>query len=142
MAKVKDGDTVTVHYTGKLESGEVFDSSLERDPIAFTIGAKNVIAGFENGVMDMEVGDKKTIKIEPDDGYGPRKEELVINVEKKDLSSDVQLSVGQQLKIQNPNGPDLNVLVIEEDEEKVVLDANHPLAGRVLFFDVELMDIE
>jgi len=142
MAKAKDGDTVKVHYTGKLESGEIFDSSLDRDPIAFKLGEKNVIAGFESGVMDMEVGDKKTIKIEPDDGYGPRKEELVINVDKKDLSNDVQLSVGQQLKIQNPNGPDLNVLVIDEDDEKVVMDANHPLAGRVLFFDVELMDIE
>ncbi len=142
MAKAKSGDVVKVHYTGKLESGEVFDSSLDRDPITFTIGDKNVIAGFESGVMDMEIGDKKTIKIDPEDGYGPKKEELIIKVEKKDLTSDVQLSVGQQLKIRNPNGPALNALVIDEDDEKVVLDANHPLAGRVLFFDLELMDIQ
>ncbi|HDZ24044.1 MAG TPA: peptidylprolyl isomerase [Desulfobacteraceae bacterium] len=141
MSKAKDGDTVKVHYTGQLENGEVFDSSRQRDPLEFVIGSGNVIPGFENGIIDMEVGDSKRITISPEEGYGERREELVVKVIRNEFPEHISPAVGQQLQIKQGEGDVLNVNITALDEESVTLDANHPLAGHTLLFDVELMEI-
>jgi len=141
MSKAKDGDTVKVHYTGQLENGEVFDSSRQRDPLKFVIGSGNVIPGFENGIIDMEVGDTKLITISPEEGYGERREELVVKVMKDEFPDHISPAVGQQLQIKQGEGDVLNMNITALDEESVTLDANHPLAGHTLLFDVELMEI-
>ena len=141
MSKAKDGDKVKVHYTGQLENGDVFDSSRQRDPLEFVIGSGNVIPGFENGIIDMEVGDSKRITISPEEGYGERREELVVKVMRNEFPEHISPAVGQQLQIRQGEGDVLNVNIIALDEESVTLDANHPLAGHTLLFDVELMEI-
>lgn len=141
MSKAKDGDTVKVHYTGQLENGEVFDNSRQRDPLEFIIGSGNVIPGFENGIIDMEVGDTKRITISPEEGYGERREELVVKVMKNEFPDHISPAVGQQLQIKQGEGDILNVNITALDEKSVTLDANHPLAGHTLLFDVELMEI-
>lgn len=141
MSQAKTGDTVKVHYTGRLNDDEVFDSSVERDPLQVTLGQNQVIKGFETGLIDMNVGDKKTVTIEPDEGYGPRREELVASVEKKQFPQDLELSVGQKLQVPQPQGQPLVVTVTEIGEGTVTLDANHPLAGKTLIFDLELVEI-
>ncbi len=141
MNQAKTGDTVKVHYTGKLEDGVVFDSSKDRPPLEFTIGGGEVIAGFENGIIGMEVGGKKTISIPPEDAYGPRREELVLYVKKTDFPDNIVPAVGQQLQVRQPNGGIIDLVVTEMNEDTVTLDANHPLAGKTLIFDVELVEI-
>jgi len=141
MSKAKDGDKVKVHYTGQLENGDVFDSSRQRDPLEFVIGSGNVIPGFENGIIDMEVGDSKRITISPEEGYGERREELVVKVMRNEFPEHISPAVGQQLQIKQGEGDVLNVNITALDEESVTLDANHPLAGHTLLFDVELMEI-
>jgi FKBP-type peptidyl-prolyl cis-trans isomerase 2 len=141
MSKVKNGDTISVHYTGKLEDGTVFDSSLlnNRQPLKATLGQNQLIKGFESGLIDMEVGSKKTITIEPSNAYGELNEQMVIEVPKNKVPENVE--VGHTLQAQTPQGP-VNVLVKEIKEESVILDGNHPLAGKTLIFDLELMGIE
>ncbi|RLC22079.1 MAG: peptidylprolyl isomerase [Deltaproteobacteria bacterium] len=141
MSKAKDGDTVKVHYTGQLENGDVFDSSREREPLEFIIGSGNVIPGFENGIIDMEVGDTKRISISPEEGYGERREELVVKVLKNEFPDHITPSVGQQLQIRREGGDILNVNITALDDDSITLDANHPLAGQTLLFDVELVEI-
>ncbi len=141
MAQAKQGDTVKVHYTGKLEDGKVFDTSSGREPLSFTIGEGNVIEGFESGIVGMGVGEKKTLNISPDAAYGNRNDELVAVVEKENIPEDIDVSVGQQLQVRQPNGQTINVSVTDVSEENVTLDANHPLAGRDLVFDVEIVEI-
>ena len=141
MAQVKDGDSVTVHYTGKLDDGEVFDSSRERDPFKFKVGAGQVIPGFDNGVVGMEVGQTKTVEIPPDDGYGQQRTELFVKVHRADFPEDIAPEIGQQLQMKRPDGTPVNVTVSEVSEEDVTLDANHPLAGKTLTFEIELMEI-
>jgi peptidylprolyl isomerase len=141
MSKAKDGDKVKVHYTGQLESGDVFDSSRQHDPLEFVIGGGNVIPGFENGIIDMEEGDTKRITIPPEGGYGERREELMVRVLKKEFPAHITPAIGQQLQIKQGEGDILNVNIIAMDEESVTLDANHPLAGQTLLFDVELVEI-
>jgi len=140
MSKVKNGDTVSVHYTGKLEDGTIFDSSLaeNRSPLVAKLGQKQLIPGFENGLIDMSVGDKKTITIEPNDAYGPYIKEMVAEVPKTNLPAEIE--VGQMLQAQTERGP-INVRVVEIKEEVAVLDANHPLAGKTLTFDLELVGL-
>jgi len=142
MSKVKDGDTVKVHYTGKLDNGEVFDTSRERDPFEFKLGDEAVIPGFEKGVVGMGVGDSKTIEISPDDAYGAKKEELVVEVQKSELPEDITPSLGQRLQIRQQDGNPIVVTITDMDEDNITLDANHPLAGYTLFFDVELVEIK
>lgn len=142
MSKVKDGDTVKVHYTGKLDNGEVFDTSRERDPFEFKLGDEAVIPGFEKGVVGMGVGDSKTIEISPDDAYGAKKEELVVEVQKSELPEDIIPSLGQRLQIRQQDGNPIVVTITDMDEDNITLDANHPLAGYTLFFDVELVEIK
>jgi peptidylprolyl isomerase len=141
MSKVKDGDTVKVHYTGKLENGDVFDSSKEREPFEFTVGNKAVIPGFEKGVVGMGVGDTKTIEIPPEEAYGAKQDELVVEVQKSEFPDDITPTIGQRLQIKQQDGNPIVVTITELTEESITLDANHPLAGYTLFFDVELIDI-
>jgi len=141
MTQAKTGDSVKVHYTGKLQEGDVFDSSEGREPLEFRIGDGKVIPGFEQGVVGMEVGEKKNISISPEEGYGIRNEELVAVIEKTLLPSDVDTSVGQQLQVKQQDGNVIQLVVTAETEENVTLDANHPLAGKTLLFDVELVEI-
>lgn len=141
MSKVKDGDTVKVHYTGKLENGDVFDSSREREPFEFTVGNKAVIPGFEKGVVGMGVGDTKTIEIPPEEAYGAKQDELVVEVQKSELPDDITPTIGQRLQIKQQDGNPIVVTITELTDDSITLDANHPLAGYTLFFDVELVDI-
>ena len=135
---VNENSNVTVHYTGKLEDGTVFDSSLERDPLTLTLGQGNLIKGFENGLIGMAAGDKKTINIPFDEAYGPVSEERTTEVEKSMVPENVV--VGQQLSAQTPEGI-VNVVVAEVKENTVILDGNHPLAGKNLIFDLELISV-
>ena len=139
MSKAKDGDTVKVHYTGKLDNGEVFDTS--REPFEFKIGDQAVIPGFEKGVLGMGVGDTKAIEILPEDAYGAKKEELVVEVQKSELPEDITPSVGQRLQFRQQDGNPIVLTITDMNEDNITLDANHPLAGYTLFFDVELLEI-
>ena len=141
MKKVQLGDTVTVHYTGKLENGEVFDSSMVdgRQPLTAKLGEGQLIKGFENGLIDMSIGDKKTIKISHEDAYGPYNDFMVQEVEKDKMPGEVE--VGISLQADTQMGP-INFIVREVKVETVVLDANHPLAGEKLIFDLELIEIQ
>lgn len=141
MGKAKEGDTVKVHYTGKLANGEVFDSSEGRQPLEFTIGNGSLIPGFEKGVVGMDVGDTKTIKISPEEGYGERRDELVVEVNKNDFPDTVTPALGQRLQIRQQGSDPIVVTITELKEETVTLDANHPLAGYTLFFDVEMLAV-
>ncbi len=141
MAQVKEGDVVRVHYTGKLTSGEQFDSSAGREPLEFTVGAGQMIKGFDAAMPGMEVGEKKTINISAEDGYGPKNEDAVIEFPKEHVPADMKLEPGMQLTLSDPNGNPVPVIVIEVKDEVVILDANHFLAGEELVFDVELVEI-
>ena len=135
--QAKKGDTVQVHYTGRLESGEVFDSSEGREPLEFSVGAGQVIKGFDEGVEGMSVGDNKQIEIEAGDAYGERIESLVQKVSRDDLELGVEPEVGMDLAAQTPDGHEIHVTVTEVTPTSITLDANHPLAGRKLIFDVQ-----
>ena len=141
MAQVKEGDKVKVHYKGRLEDGEVFDSSDGRDPLEFEVGGGKIIPGFDTGVRGMEPGQKKTVEIEPGDAYGRHSEQLVAVVKASEFPKDITPTVGQQLQTQDKNGRPVNVRVTKVDGDAVTLDANHPLAGKKLIFDIELVDI-
>ncbi|MFD2532395.1 FKBP-type peptidyl-prolyl cis-trans isomerase [Gracilimonas halophila] len=141
MSKVKDGDTVKVHYTGKLEDGSVFDSSVERDPLEITLGEGKLIPGFEKAVVGLEVGDKTTASIESADAYGERREDLELSIERNQLPEDIEPQVGMQLQLNQPNGQPVPVQITKVEEENIMIDANHPLAGKDLTFDIELVDI-
>lgn len=140
MEKVMNESTVTVHYTGRLEDGTVFDSSLVegREPLTATLGQGHLIPGFESGLVDMAVGEKKTIEIEPENAYGQINPQMVNEVAKSQVPEGV--SVGDMLQAMSPAGP-INVKVLEINEDVVVLDANHPLAGQKLIFDLEVVSI-
>jgi peptidylprolyl isomerase len=138
---VKQGDKVKIHYTGKLEDGTIFDSSAEREPLEFTVGSGQIIPGFEKAVLEMGQGEKKTINIPSDEAYGPYREEMVMKVEKTQLPPDLKPEVGQQLKMSQPDGSAAVLLVKEIAEKDVTLDANHPLAGKTLIFELELVGV-
>jgi peptidylprolyl isomerase len=142
MAGAKSGDTVKVHYTGKLDDGTVFDSSLERDPLEFTIGEGAVIPGFESAVIGMAEGESKTETITAEDAYGPHNPEMVQEVERSMIPPDIDVKVGQHLQITRPGVAPLVLTVVEISGEIVTLDANHPLAGQDLTFDIELVEIK
>jgi peptidylprolyl isomerase len=135
-----DGSTVKVHYTGTLDDGTVFDSSKERDPLEFTLGSGRVIPGFEAAVKEMEVGQCKTITIPADKAYGQRRDDLMIPIERKDLPQGLDPEVGQKLQIQKANGQMSIVTVTEVNEGTITIDANHPLAGKDLTFELELVE--
>jgi len=141
MVKAKIGDKVKVHYTGKLEDGTVFDSSREGEPLEFTIGSGEIIPGFEEQIIGMEEGEKKTFTIPPEKAYGPHREELIIEVRKEEFPPDITPEVGQHLQLRQPDGHVFYVVVTDVQEDSVTLDANHPLAGKDLVFDVELLEV-
>lgn len=141
MAQAKEGDTVQVNYTGRLEDGTVFDTSYGRWPLQFTIGRGQLIEGFEKAVVGMAEGDKKTVIIPFQEAYGPRMKEAIVEVPRKNLPPDLNPSVGQRLEIVQQNDETVLVTVIAASESSLTLDANHPLAGRDLTFDIELVSI-
>jgi hypothetical protein len=141
MKKVQNGDTVSVNYTGKFEDGTIFDTSLVegREPIKVTLGSKQVIPGFENGLLEMEVDGKKTVELEPEEAYGPYRPEMIFDVPKEQFPEGV--SAGDVLSAQSQMGP-VNVTVVEVGETTIKIDSNHPLAGKKLIFDLELVSID
>jgi FKBP-type peptidyl-prolyl cis-trans isomerase SlpA len=140
MTKIKNGDNVSVHYTGKLEDGSVFDTSLAegREPLTVTLGQGQLIPGFENGLIDMTAGEMKTIEIEPENAYGDIKPQMMSEVPLSQVPEGVK--AGDMLQGQNQFGP-VNVVVTEVKESTVVLDMNHPLAGKKLIFDLEVVSV-
>jgi peptidylprolyl isomerase len=141
MSVVKNGDTVKVHYTGKLVSGEQFDSSEGREPLEFTVGAGMMIKGFDDAMPGMTIGEKKTINIAPEDGYGQRNPEAIIEFPKEQVPADMKLEPGMPLTLSDQAGNPVPVIVVEVKEEIIVLDANHFLAGQELVFDIELVSV-
>jgi peptidylprolyl isomerase len=142
MAEVKSGDTVKVHYHGKLNDGTTFDSSEGREPLEFEVGSGSVIAGFDNGVTGMKVGDKKTINIPVDEAYGQLQDDLLMEFPLDRFPADMKPEVGMELNMSNGAGQDFPVIITEVRDTSVVLDANHPLAGEDLTFDLELVEIK
>lgn len=142
MQQAKRGDTVSIHYRGTLQDGTEFDSSAGSDPIRFTIGAGEVIPGFEQAVEGMSAGEKKTTTIEAGDAYGERRDELVFKVDRQQMPEDVEVEVGDMLQVGFPDGSTTAVQVAEIGDGGVTLDANHPLAGKDLTFELELVSIE
>ena len=141
MQQVKAGDVVKVHYTGKLTTGEQFDSSVGREPLEFTVGAGQMIKGFDDAMPGMAVGEKKTINIAPEDAYGPRVDEAIIEFPKTNVPPEMELLPGMQLTLSNQMGQPVPVIVVEVLDDVVILDANHFLAGQELVFDIELVEI-
>ncbi|WP_278923421.1 MULTISPECIES: FKBP-type peptidyl-prolyl cis-trans isomerase [Pseudophaeobacter] len=141
MTEVKNGDTVRIHYTGTLTDGSVFDSSEGRDPLEFTVGSGQVIAGMDAGLPGMVVGDKKSLEIASADAYGPLNPEARQAIPREGIPDDIPLELGTQLQMQSPEGHVLPVTVVEVTEATVTLDANHPLAGKDLNFEIELVSI-
>lgn len=138
----KDGNTVKVHYTGKLDDGTIFDTSVEREPLEFTIGAGQIIPGFEEAVRRMQVGQVKTVTIPADEAYGPHNEDMVLVVERDKLPENLNPVVGQRLQKQQENGNMDVVVVTEFSDTTITLDANHPLAGKALTFEIELVEMK
>ncbi|MBT8086989.1 MAG: peptidylprolyl isomerase [Gammaproteobacteria bacterium] len=141
MTQAKSGDTVRIHYTGTLEDGTQFDSSSGRDPLEFALGGGQVIPGFDSAVDGMTVGDSKTVTIQPDDAYGQRHEQLIQQVPKSALPEDMTPEVGMALQSQSPDGQTMNLVVVGVEEDSITLDANHPLSGQALTFEIELVEI-
>jgi peptidylprolyl isomerase len=141
MAQAKSGDSVKVHYTGTLDNGTVFDSSAEREPLEFTIGGGRLIPDFENAVIDMSPGDTKTIKIPSESAYGPHREDMLLKVNRSEFPEGLEPQIDQTLQVRNANGDDAVVTVVAIDGEIVMLDANHPLAGKDLTFEIQLAEI-
>ena len=141
MKQVKEGDVVKVHYTGKLVNGEQFDSSIGREPLEFTVGAGQMIKGFDAAMPGMNLGEKKTINIVPEDAYGARSEEAIIEFPKENVPADMKLEPGMPLTLSNQAGQPVPVIVVEVKDDIIVLDAKHFLAGQELIFDIELVEI-
>ncbi|MDN3667309.1 peptidylprolyl isomerase [Algibacter miyuki] len=142
MSQVKENNTVKVNYTGKLADGQVFDSSEGKEPIEFTLGQGQLIPGFEKGLIDMKLNEKKTITIVKDEAYGDVNPALIQEVQKTELPQDMAPEVGMGLVSKSPNGHEINLLVVEVKEESIVVDGNHPLAGKDLVFDLEVVEIK
>lgn len=138
MSQVKNGDTVKVHYTGTLADGTVFDSSLEREPLEFTLGEGQLIPGFEKTVLGMSAGESRTVIIPAEEAYGPYREEMVLEVPRTQLPADMQPQVGMQLQIGEEQGEGMLVQITQVSDSNITLDANHPLAGKDLTFNIQL----
>ncbi len=141
MAQAKAGDTVKVHYSGFLEDGTIFDSSLQGDPFEFTLGESMVLPGFEEAIVGMDSGETKTINIPSDEAYGPHREELVAVIERTHVPVDIDPQIGMNLQLKSPDGNATSVVITEVSEESIILDANHPLAGKDLIFEIKLVEI-
>ena len=142
MIQVKENNTVKVHYTGKLSDGQIFDSSKGKEPLEFTLGKGQIIPGFEKGVIDMKLNEKKTITIAQEEAYGGIKDELKQEVKKSVLPEEITPEVGMGLVSKSPDGQEMNFLVVDVKEETILIDGNHPLAGKDLIFDLEVVEIK
>lgn len=142
MSQVKENDTVKVHYTGKLSNGQVFDSSVDREPLEVTLGQGMLIPGFEKGIMTMELNEKKTINIPVAEAYGDVQKELLYEVKKEQLPQDMAPEVGMGLASKGEDGKEVQFRIAEVNEDHIIADANHPLAGQDLTFDLELVEIK
>ena len=140
MTEAKTGDTVRINYVGKLPDGNQFDSSEGRDPLEFQLGSGQIIGGLDRGVQGMKVGDKQTVTVPADEAYGPHDEAKVQKVPRNQIPADIDLQPGMQLQARTPQGP-ISLTVVAFDDNEVTIDANHPLAGQDLIFDVELVEI-
>lgn len=141
MNPAKHGDIVKVHYTGKLTDGTVFDSSRGSDPLEFTVGTQQVIPGFERAVLGLGVGEQTTVTVPADEAYGPHRPGLVIEIDRTEFPAEITPEVGMNLRMQQSDGETVRVAVTKINNGKVTLDANHPLAGEDLVFDIELVEI-
>ncbi|MCI0697813.1 peptidylprolyl isomerase [candidate division KSB1 bacterium] len=141
MAQAKRGDQVKVHYTGKLADGQIFDSSVGSEPLEFTIGEGNLISGFEAAVVGMSPGESKNVAIPANQAYGPSRQDLVMVVERQQIPPSIQPEVGQLLELRHGENESLAVMVTEVSPTTITLDANHPLAGKNLTFEIELVKI-
>ena len=141
MKQAKQGDTVKVHYTGKLEDGMVFDTSIGKQPLEFTIGDGKILPDFEKAIIGMQPGDKKTIHIKAENAYGQSREDMIIKVDKKHLPENIEPKVGLNLQIKQENDQVVIVTIKEIGDTTITLDANHPLAGKDLTFELELVEI-
>ncbi|MEW6001557.1 MAG: peptidylprolyl isomerase [Nitrospirota bacterium] len=141
MATVKEGDTVRVHYRGKLEDGTVFDSTEDRGPREFTVGKNELLATFEQGVIGMSPGESKTIRIPMEEAYGPRNEERVFVFDRKRAPEGFDPDVGQGVQMYRADGLPVTVTVVDKTEKSFIMDSNHPLAGKDLIFDIKLVEI-
>jgi len=138
---IQSGDTVSVHYTGKVENGETFDSSLGRRPLTFTVGCGQIIRGFDEAVIGMIAGEKKTVTISPDKAYGPSRMELMVDIPKNTVPEDMELEKGMMIELIDPQGNKIPAQVMEILEEVVKMDLNHFLAGKTLVFDIEILTV-
>jgi peptidylprolyl isomerase len=141
MAQAKDGDKVTVHYTGKLSDGTVFDSTEGEEPLVFTLGELDFIDGFVDGILGMSVGEKKTVTLSPEQAYGDRSEEMVMDLPREGFPPDLDIEIGFELEVTDENDESMLVTVVNIDDQNVTLDGNPPLAGKTLTFDLELLKI-
>ena len=141
MAQAKKGDTVKVHYTGTLDDGTMFDTSADRDPLQFVVGEGQVIPGFDNAVIDMAIGEIKVSVIPAEEAYGAHSKELVTDVDRERFPADMELEIGQQLQVGLADDQQAIVMIVDMSETAVTLDANHPLAGQQLTFEIELVEI-
>lgn len=141
MAGAKRGDTVRVHFTGRLEDGTVFDTSAERGPYEFTIGESRIVPGFSHAVIGMKPGESKTVEIPAKKAYGLHRKEMIAVIERSKLAAHLNPEIGQRLRIDQADGQKIPATVIKVSASSVTLDANHPLAGKNLTFDIELLEI-
>lgn len=141
MTQVKSGDTVRIHYTGTLTDGSTFDSSAGRDPLEFTVGSGQIIPGLDKAMPGMEVGEKKQVTVPADEAYGQPNPAAQQAVPRAEIPDHIPLDLGTQLQVQTPDGQAMQVTVVQVTDQEVTLDANHPLAGKDLTFDIELVEI-
>lgn len=141
MSTIKNGDTVKVHYTGTLENGEIFDSSENRDPLQFTLGQGQLIPGFEKAVLGLKVGDSTTTNIPSAEAYGEHNPQMEVTVEKAQLPEGMTSEIGMQLQLNHPDGQPIPCVITKIEGEMVTIDANHPLAGKDLTFNIEIVEI-
>ena len=142
MSQVKEYNTIKVNYTGKLSNGQIFDTSEGKEPIEFILGQGRLIPGFEKGLIDMKLNEKKTIEIAKDQAYGDVNDNLIQEINKAELPQDMEPKVGMGLVSKSPDGKEINLMVVEVKDESIVIDGNHPLAGHDLIFDVEVVEIK
>jgi peptidylprolyl isomerase len=138
---IENGHKISVHYTGTFEDGEQFDSSRERGPLDFEVGAGQMIKGFDLAVVGMKVGESKTITLPPEEAYGSKNEEMLVEVKRENFPEGMELEVGMQLQLTNQDGQPVPAVVANIGEEEVTMDVNHPMAGKTLIFDIEIVEI-
>jgi peptidylprolyl isomerase len=137
---IKAGDTISVNYTGRFEDGQVFDSSEGREPLKFTVGAGQLIKGFDDAVTGLKLGDKTTVTIAPADGYGEHREDLIVDIPKANVPENMNVEIGKRFNLRDQSGRPVPAVVIEITDEAVRLDANHAMAGKTLVFDIEVVE--